>query len=151
MKRFLIITSLLLATATIASASMFNIFDNDTPIKYSELPDKAQTFIKKHYAKSDISHIIKDVEFAKTEYKVVFTNGVKLEFDSNGEWTEIDCRYTNVPTAAVPNEIADYIKTHYPSSKIIEINRDSREWEVKITGGLEITFNNAFDVVEIDD
>ena len=85
------------------------------------------------------------------EYTVVFLSGTKVEFDGNGEWKEVDCRYSQVPTAIIPEVIAAYVKEHYPNSKITELKREHSNWEAKITGGLELTFNNNFKLVDIDD
>lgn len=78
-------------------------------------------------------------------------SGVKIEFDGDGKWTEVDCRYTKVPEAIVPKKIADYVKANYPTSKIFEITKERNEWEVKITGGLELTFDSALNLIDIDD
>ena len=126
--------------------------DNDErAIKYEELPAEARNFIAKHFPNEQPSYTIEDREFTHTEYKVVMASGVKIEFDGDGKWTEVDCRYTMVPEAIVPKKIADYVKANYPTSKIFEITKERNEWEVKITGGLELTFDSALNLIDIDD
>ena len=51
----------------------------------------------------------------------------------------------------VEKGLAELVKKHYPEAKIIEINREHGEWEVKISGGLELTFNKAYKLIDIDD
>ncbi|MBR2976447.1 MAG: PepSY-like domain-containing protein, partial [Alistipes sp.] len=85
------------------------------------------------------------------EYTVVFVSGTKLDFDDDGKWLEVNCRYSEVPAAIVPNQISDYVKSYYPKSKITEIKRERNEWEVKLTGGLELTFNSSFRLTDMDD
>ena len=138
-------------TATSAIAVSYNIFDDDRPINYVELPANSQEFIEEYFSKDDISHIILDKELLGDEYKVVFTNGDKIEFDNKGEWKEISCRYNEVPKSLVPDKIRNYIHKNYPEKKITEIKRKHGNWEAKITGGLELTFNKSYQLIDIDD
>ena len=142
--------TLLLAVAVIPCSARA-IFDNDRPIEFKELPDAAKQFINKHFSKDKVTTIILDDDIITKEYKVVFESGAKIEFDGSGKWEDIECRYDAVPRALVPDKIADYVKKHYPTSKITELNRDHGEWEIKLTGGLELTFNKAFKLIDIDD
>ena len=82
---------------------------------------------------------------------MAFVGGTKLEFDSKGKWTNVECKGGVVPAGIVPAKIADYVKQRYAKSNIVEIKRDTREWEVKLSNGLELTFNSKFRVVDIDD
>jgi hypothetical protein len=147
MKKIMIFAAMLLSTSGIA----FGANDDDQPIRYDELPAAAQNFIAENFAKEQVSHMTFDDGLINDEYKVVFMSGTKLEFDGNGNWKELDCRYTEVPNTLVPTQIADYVKSNYPGSKITELKREHGEWEAKITGGLELTFDQNFKLVDIDD
>ena len=116
-------------------------------------PTKAAAELEgsKNFAKEKVSHITLDKDIMHNEYKVIFASGTKLEFNGDGEWREIDCRYSAVPHNLAPEKIAEHIKTHYPNSKITELKRKHSGWEVKITGGHELKFNNDCCLVEIDD
>ena len=141
----------IIVTASTAFAAYNNRIDNDTPITYSELPDTAKNFISKNFAKEQVTHVTLDKDIISNEYKVVFASGTKLEFDGDGDWKELDCRYGAVPANLIPAKIADYVKSNYPNSKIVELKREHGNWEVKISGGLELTFSNKFKLVDIDD
>ena len=147
--------SIFLAAIFFAAASAYAVTDelinDERPITFEQLPATAQSFIKSNFGKEDISFVIKDKGILFDEYSVAFVNGNKLEFDDKGEWTEVKCRYSAVPNNIVPREISDYVKEHNPSAKIIEIKRERNEWEVKLSGGLELKFNSSFRLVEIDD
>lgn len=147
MKKIMIFAASLLLTSGVA----FGATDDDRPIRYDELPAAAQSFIAENFAKEQVSHITLDDGIMNDEYKVVFVSGTKLEFDGNGNWKELDCRYAEVPNTLVPTQIADYVKSNYPGSKITELKREHGEWEAKITGGLELTFDQSFKLVDIDD
>lgn len=147
MKKITTIILSLVATATTAFATT----DDDKPITFEQLPDAAKEFIHKHFAGEQVSHVVLDNDILDNEYTVVFTSGAKLEFNGDGSWKEIDCRYAEVPHSLVPEKIHNYLKSNYPNSKVRELKREHGGWEVKITGGLELTFNRDFKLVDIDD
>ena len=74
-----------------------------------------------------------------------------MEFDKSGEWTEVKCSQSEVPSKIVPAAIREYVKTNYPDVKIVSIERDRKEYEVKLSNRLEITFDSQMRVVDIDD
>ncbi len=85
------------------------------------------------------------------KYDVVFTNGEKIEFDKNGEWKEIDCKFSAVPDILVPQQIQDHIKKQFPQNKIIQIEKDSKGYEIKLNNKLELKYTPTFQLKEIDD
>ena len=125
--------------------------NTDRPIKADQLPAAAQEFIKAHFAKSTISFAKIDDELTYKEYEVMLTDGTKLEFNGEGEWKDIDCKYGDVPAAIVPKQITDYVAKNYPDAKIIKIDRDRRDDEVSLSNRLELTFDMQFNLVDIDD
>ena len=84
-------------------------------------------------------------------FDVIFTSGDKLEFDKSGDWTEVKCIKNGVPSQIVPKEIIDYVNTNYPNEKILQIERNSREYEIKLSNRWEIKFDKQFRVIDIDD
>ena len=89
------------------------------------------------------------VEWEK-KYEVVFVNGEKAEFLKDGSWEKVDCKYSTVSTGIVPQAIKDYVSKHYPEAKILKIERDSKTYEVKLNNQLELEFNKAFQLIDID-
>lgn len=124
--------------------------DNDKPITFEQLPAPAQQTIKSHFANGNIALVTVERELLDKTYDVVFTDGTKLEFDSKGEWLEINQKQNNVPTALVPQKIADYVKAKYADQGIRKIEKDRKEYEATLANGVEITFNKEFMVVDID-
>lgn len=141
----------IMATASVAFAATLYIDNNDRPIKYDELPAEAKTFITTHFAGEEVSHIILDKDVVCSDYTVSFLSGTKLEFNGKGEWTEIDCGRTSVPEALIPQQVAEYVKTNYPDRVITELKREHGNTEVKLSGGLEFTFNSRYRIVDVDD
>ena len=124
--------------------------DNYQPITRSQLPQKAQTFLDAHFADSKISLTRKEIDVTELNYDVIFTDGSKVEFDRRGYWTEVDCVNHPLPEGIVPAEIANYINAHYPGAKVVKIERDYREYEVKLNNRVELTFNKKQQLIDID-
>ena len=142
--------AIIASVATLFAASQPTTME-DRAISFNELPAKAQSFINRYFANEEISHIILDRDVISVDYNVAFLSGTKLEFDSKGEWKEVDTRNGAVPDALIPNAIAEYVKSKYPNRKITEISRNHTYTEVTLNGGLELTFNKSYKLVDVDD
>ena len=121
------------------------------PVASTQLPQKVQQFIRQYFPKSKIALAKVDRDLLDTEYEVVFSDGSKAEFLKNGEWKEVSCRNSAVPAGILPEKIARKVEDLYPDARVIEIDRDSREYEVKLSDGTELTFDNRFELIDIDD
>lgn len=124
---------------------------DDRPIAADQLPQAARQFIKEYFPSQKVAYAKVDSGIFDTEYEVVFENGSKVEFFKNGEWKEVDCKYSAVPAGIVPSKIATYVKANYSDASIVQIDRDRREWDVKLSNRLELTFDNRFNLIDIDD
>ena len=124
--------------------------DNDKPITVDQLPQKSQQFIKQHFPKAKIAFVKMETELFDKSYDVVFNNGDKLEFDKKGEWTEVNCRSTVVPAKVIPAPIKKYVETNYPEAKVLSIERDRYDYEVKLSNFWEIKFDMNFNVIDMD-
>ena len=124
---------------------------NDKPISPDKLPAPVKEFIAKHFASSDISLATVDRELFDTTYEVFFTDGNKVEFDKNGEWKDIDCKYSRIPDKALPEKISEYITANHSGRYAKEIDRDKYDYEVKLDNGLELKFDLRFRLIGYDD
>lgn len=124
--------------------------DNDKPISFSELPTPAQTLIQTHFQGLTIALTTVEGGVISKSYDVVFASGEKIEFDRKGNWTEISCKGSAVPTQLIPQAVLDYIERTYPGTNVIAIEKDQGETEVKLSNRLEITFNKKYQVIDID-
>lgn len=125
--------------------------DNDKPITVNQLPAPAQQLIKSNFGAKKVALAKMETGLLDKSYDVIFTTGEKVEFDRKGNWTEIDCKMSSVPAGLVPAKIAQYVKSTYPGTKILQIEKDDSQYEVKLSNRLEVTFNRNFQVVDIDD
>ncbi len=149
MKR--IIQSAVVALVCLVAFSVSALADNDKPVNVNQLPATAQQTLKKHFSAKKVALAKMESGLFEKSYDVVFNNGEKVEFDRNGNWTEINCKMSSVPTGLVPAKITSYVKSTYPGTKILQIEKDDNRYEVKLSNRLEVTFNKNFQVVDIDD
>ena len=121
MKKLLLLFVCLFTLQTIARA------DDDKPIQVSQMPQKAQQFIKQHFAGSNIAMAKVESDFLQKSYDVIFTDGNKVEFDKKGNWTEVNCKFS-----------------------VVKIERDKTDYEVKLSNGWELKFDSKFNLIDID-
>lgn len=121
--------------------------DNDRVITFEQLPAQAQTLLKQHFA--DKVPLIVTVDW--DDYRVIYQSGEKVEFDKKGNWKELDCKVSYVPTALIPEAIKTSVKTTFPGAVIIKLDRDRRGYDVKLNNGMELEFNKNFQIVDIED
>ncbi len=125
---------------------------NGKAITLTDLPGMAQKTIKVYFGKKKVAMVKMEAGFfEKTSYDVVFTNGDKIEFDGNGNWKDVSVKTGAVPAALVPQAVRTYLKANYPRTKVVEIDKGRGKCEVKLSSGLEITFDNNYNVIDIDD
>jgi hypothetical protein len=124
--------------------------DNYQPITQTQLPEKAQTFLSTYFPEAKVSLVRKEIDVIELNYDVIFADGSKVEFDRKGNWTEIDCLTHSLPAGIVPEAINKIINTHYPETKVIKIERDHREIDVKLNNRVELTFNKNLQLIDID-
>ena len=145
MKKILFVFAAMMMFAGIASA------DNDRIVPYENLPAKAQEFVKKYFPSEKVSYVKEEADFMELFYEVVFAQGTKVEFTGQGEWKEVDCRYSTLNEELVPEQIRAYVKQNFPDTKFVKIEKGYRDYEVKLTNRLELTFDMNFNLVDIDD
>ena len=86
---------------------------NDKVISKNQLPAQAQSFLNENFADVKISYAKQETDFIERSYEVVLADGTKLEFTKKGNWKEVDCRYSEVPSAIVPAPIKNFINENY--------------------------------------
>ena len=124
----------------------------DVQIKFSELPQKAQTYVRTHFSESDIASVWKDTEMLLVEdYTVVFNNGTEIEFFPSGEWKEVKSRGTEIPAKIIPNGIAQYVSQNYSGHPIKKISKKRYGYEVELIGGTDLEFSQNGKFLRIDD
>ena len=124
---------------------------DDRPIKFEKLPAAAQKFVKTNFADNTVVFVTKDDDLIAPDYEVVLDNGTVLQFSNAGSLEKIEAFRTGVPQNLVPEKINDYVSANYPGTTYREYEQDRGKHEVKLSNGLELTFNSGFTLIEIDD
>lgn len=145
MKKFLVMMACLFALNAAVYAG------DDKPIKVNQLPTNSQQFIQKHFNGIEISYAKVDNDILDKSYEVIFVNGDKVEFSKNGEWKDVSCKYSQVPNGIVPKEILNFVLQKHQGQKILKIDRDTRDYELELSNGLEIKFDLKFNIIGYDD
>lgn len=79
----------LIMTVSVLLASSVAYADDDVRIGYAELPQKAKSFIEKHFGADTPTHEI-EYENMSGVYTVELRNGYDIKFNSDGKVIEID-------------------------------------------------------------
>lgn len=126
--------------------------DDDRPIRIDRLPEKARTFIQKHFGGIKVALAKMESDFFEKSYEVIFVNGNKVEFYGDGDWKEIECKYTEVPDSAVPSFIRSYVRDNHAGRKIwkLEYGEEKKRYEVKLSDRLELTFDLKGNLVDLE-
>ena len=147
MKKFFTAVAILFVSAAIASAD-----DRERPTTVDKLPTNAQEFLAQHFKNLSVAFVVEDPKMVGSEYEVTYTDRTEVDFNPQGEWTSVECKYNAVPASVVPPQIAEYVaKSNFPGQIIKKIERNSYTWEIELSGGLEIKFDMNFNVIGYDD
>ncbi len=142
--KFLLLMAMVMTMSLTMSAD-----DDDRVITYDQLPQAAQAFLKANFATKVPLLVTADWD----DFTIRYESGEKIEFDRSGDWKDIECYNSKVPTEAVPAQISSYISQNYPGKSIIKLERHRSVYEVKLNNGMEVEFNRNFQFIgmEYDD
>lgn len=143
-KAFILITLLIWGFALRADSS-------HRIIAFEELPAKAQEFVTTYFNDLTIRFVRMEVDVTKTEYTVRFENGMEIEFNSNGDWDEVESHSECLPTGFLLTPILDFLSSNHPNCCIHEIARGKHKIEVELSDGLELIFNKSGEFFRYDD
>ena len=119
----------------------------------NDLPKVASDLIAQHFADATIEKAEKNdswYNFDKNEmYEVHLSNGTKLDFNKEGEITEIDGTEA-IPENVLPENIFSYVGENYSGAEIVSWEMDDDEQEVKLSDGTEIEFDAEGNFIKED-
>lgn len=112
----------------------------------SVLPQNAQDFIEENFPSATLEKADKEdkwFSWDKNEmYEVHLSNGIKLDFNKDGEVTEIDSRKdAPIPMDAVPVEVKNYVEKNFSGAQITSWEKDNDEQEVELSDGTDLEFD----------
>ena len=121
------------------------------PITVTQLPMKAQIFLKDYFAEVEVALVTQDDDLLYKDFEVALKNGTRIDFNSDGEWQEVAVKCGMVPSEIVPALVMQYVKEHYSGEHIMRIDRDRRGVEIELSNGLELSFDRHYRLIDIDD
>lgn len=106
------------------------------------LPDNAKKILSQNF-EAAISIVKEENDFmSDKEYEVVLADGSEITFNHKGEWTNIETpNNERVPSSLVPKPILDYITQNHAGASIVGIEKEKKGYEVELSNGLELMFN----------
>lgn len=146
MRKTLLSILLLVSSALFATAAS----DHDYFVSFDQLPAAAQEFVNTHFPKAQVVNCVRDAH----SYEVRLADASEIEFNVNGAWEEVDCKYREVPASVVallPKTVPAYVKANFPTATITKVNTKVWGFEIELNNGLEVEFNTAGQFLKIDD
>ncbi|MGL5682030.1 MAG: PepSY-like domain-containing protein [Marinifilaceae bacterium] len=144
------IKKLLLVCACVGTFSFMAKADNDITVPFEQMPSKIKTFVKQNFGKQSVVLCKLDDDLFDANYDVYFDNGVKLEFNKRGEWKEVSCKKSEVPSAIIPNSILAFVKNKFNDTRVVKIERGAKYYEIELCNNTELKFDHRFNLIEID-
>lgn len=118
----------------------------------NDLPAKARTTLTTHFGKVGVNHIkIDHKTFGGREYDVILNDGTEIEFNNDGDWTEIDCGRTAVPSKLILPAIQQYVKKNFSGASIVQIEAERSKYKVELNTGLDLEFGRDGSFLRVDD
>lgn len=145
----LLSTFIAASAVLLSSPSLFA----DEQISVSNVPKPMQEFVANTFGSSvKIVSAERENEYGTYHYDLDLSNGVKIDFDANQQWTEIDCEKSKdpVPLTVISKSIEQHVKSTYPCRSICKIERKYKGYEITLSDGLELYYNRNGEFVRED-
>lgn len=118
----------------------------------NQLPLPARNFINRHFTKPVVKHIKIDSDIMSKKYEVVLANGTEIDFDSKGNWEEVDAKKGKVPATIIPSFVTDYLKANnFINEYVTKIERDRKGFEVELNTDISFKFDKNGKFRKADD
>lgn len=125
-------------------------YADDKPVSYDRIPESARTFISTNFPSDNVSYVTVDDDLIRPDYTVVLESGIHLEFTADGALDKIEAGRAGIPVSVIPVQITEYVERHYPGASCRTYDVGRRGYEVELSNGMELKFNNDFALVEVD-
>ncbi len=130
---------------------MLSSCDDEKKIDFGDLPSEARSFIENYFPSADVLSIVQEKEDGRKEYQVKLSDGTDMEFDEDGEWTNIECYFSPLPTGILPANVITKVEELHPEAYINGVEKELGGYVVEVTdaGGIDwdMRFNAQFEYV----
>lgn len=108
-----------------------------------ELPQESTDFINEHFSSERVEEVDVDDSWYNLSdsetYEVRLANGIELDFNSEGEITEIESDDgQSIPMSVLPDYIRDEVETKHPNANIINWEKDDKTHEIELDNDEEV-------------
>lgn len=110
-------------------------------IQPSQLPEVALTFIEENIRTAALHQSYKFTENGSDRFKVVMADDTEVNFDSNGNWTEVDGQTHPIPSAFLPAPMIDYLKKNHPGIRIKKARKDGKKFTIDLIDNTNLNFD----------
>lgn len=137
-------------TTTLTDKLGYENVSNKTIEQLKELPEVIQVFVKKYFPKTTVhSFEVKTVPVIGKTYEVKLNNGVEVEFNEAGDWTEMS-NPAGVADEFVPKSIVDYVKKKYAETFITSIEKEKSTYKIDLANDIDLLFDVSGKFLRID-
>lgn len=130
---------------------MLSSCDDEKKIDFGDLPSEARSFIENYFPGADILSIVQEKENGRKEYQVKLSDGTDMEFDEDGEWTNIECYFSPLPTGILPANVITKVEELHPEAYINGVEKELGGYVVEVTDAdgidWDMRFNAQFEYV----
>lgn len=125
---------------------------DETIVQNTDLPNEAQNFIKNNFGSETIQTVLNEANISGDEYKVQLGNGIKLEFDANGQWKDVKAEVANQSVGALflPQVTRDYLTQNYPNIGIKSVERYAKGIDIDLLNNIDLKFDTNGNFLRID-
>lgn len=128
------------------------VYGQDRAINPNQLPKTAKMFLYTNFKGIAIGSAVEDREiYGVDEYKVYLANGIKVEFDSTGNWKEVDGKHQKLPYGFIPAKIRNYAAKSFPNTLITKIEKERWSYKAELSNGIDLKFDRNGNFTKIDD
>lgn len=126
--------------------------DKETVIGTSELPAVTDVFVKAHFPDATYVLIKKEhrPESDGTLYEVKLSNGFEIDFDSEGNWVDIEGYSQAVPAELISEPIQAYLTANYKDFFVTSIDNEPGTTEIELSNRVELIFDRQGNFIRID-
>ena len=110
----------IILAASIMILSVVSAFAADIAIQANQLPKNAQDFVKTNFPNDKIVYAEQD----RQSYKVELASGVEIDFDKQGNWTDVSGNNQPINTKFIPSNIIKTVEAKYPQIPVLEISKE---------------------------
>lgn len=126
-------------------------FSQDKPFAFSQFPKNSQEFINQNFKGETITASFQETDFFSKEYKVILSDGTRVEFNDKGEWTEIKTFNKGIAESLIPSKIGSYVATNFQNAMVKELKKNKKGFSVELANDIELEFDLNENFVRIDD